>query len=94
MPIRTYRIDDELDDGIARAASARGIPRALVVREALSQYLAATTQRRPPSLVEIADQLATHPGSGVSDLGSKSEEHLRAKLGSGKRTSGGRRRPR
>lgn len=94
MPIRTYRIDEELDDGIARAASARGIPRALVVREALSQYLASRTPRHPLSLVQLADRLATHPGSGISDLGSNGEAHLRDKLGSRKRTSDGRRRSR
>jgi hypothetical protein len=94
MPIRTYRIDEELDEGIARAASARGISRTVVVREALAQYLAAPARNPPERLVQLADRLATHPGSGVSDLGTKSEEHLRAKLGSRRRTSDGRRRPR
>lgn len=90
MPIVTYRIDDELQEGIDRAAKARGVPRTLVVREAISTYLA-TQQGARPSLVELADKLAVAAGSGVGDLATRSEAHLRARFGS---TAGGKKRAR
>ena len=90
MTVRTYRIDDALHDELDRAAKRRGVSRTVLVREALVQYLR-SGERPEMTLVELADSLATHPGSGVTDLGTRSEEHLRARLGkraSGKRSRG------
>jgi hypothetical protein len=86
MPIKTYRIPDELEQGLERTAAKRGVSRTLLVREALTQYLASSATEEP-TLVELIDRVAPPRGSGVGDLAARSEHYLRKKLG-------GRRRPR
>lgn len=82
--VTTYRLPDELTAELDRVARRRGVSRTLVVREALSEYLASDA-RAQPSLVELADGLVTYEGSGVGDLATRSEQHLRAKFGARRR---------
>lgn len=97
MPVTTYRIDDALLAQLDAVAERRGLTRTTVVREAIAQYVAAAAEPRDRTLVELAEALAPAAGSGVPDLGSRSEEHLRAlfaERAAPKKSSRGRRRPR
>jgi hypothetical protein len=82
MPITTYRLPVEVTDRLDRIAAERGVSRTLVVREALAEYVSSRPERAR-SIVELADSLVTYRGSeGHGDLAERSEEHLRARLGS------------
>lgn len=80
MAITTYRIDDDLLARLDHAAAKRGLPRTMLVREAIAEYLASRERAVTRSLVQLADDLAPLRGSGIGDLGSRSEEHLRARF--------------
>jgi Arc/MetJ-type ribon-helix-helix transcriptional regulator len=88
MDLTTVRLPENLARSVDEIAKQRQVSRSEIVREALEQYCERANKEEPRSRVELVRSLVAYEGSGVGDLASRSEEHLR------KRFDARRRRPR
>lgn len=76
MDTRAIRLPDHLVDTVARVAAERSVTPSELIREAIEAYC--NNSAAPRSRIDLLDRLVTYRGSGKPDLGSRSEEHLRA----------------
>jgi Arc/MetJ-type ribon-helix-helix transcriptional regulator len=87
MDLTTVRLPERLERSLDEIAERRQVTRSLVVREALEQYCARAHKKQRESRVELVQGLLGYPGSGVGDLASRSEEHLRKRFRAKQRRS-------
>jgi hypothetical protein len=66
----TVKLDPELELALARRCAERGVPKSVVVKRALSEYLA----REPVSAYEAGKDLFGRHGSGEGDLSVRRRE--------------------
>ncbi len=67
----TVKLDPELERALARRSEERGVPKSVVVKEALAEHLA----REPSSAYEAGKDLFGRHGSGEGDLSVRRREH-------------------
>ena len=80
MDLTTIRLPEGLARSVDEIAKQRQVTRSVVVREALEQYCEQSRKGEQRSRTELLRSLVSYAGSGVSDLGSRSEEHLRKRF--------------
>jgi hypothetical protein len=66
----TVKLDPELERALARCSAAGGVPKSVVVKRALSEYLA----KEPASAYEAGKNLFGRYGSGEGDLSVRRRE--------------------
>ena len=67
----TVKLDPDLERALARRSEERGVPKSVVVKEALVEHLA----REPASAYEAGRDLFGRHGSGEGDLSLRRREH-------------------
>lgn len=77
MASTSLRLPDHLTRELDEIATKRRTTRSDLIREAVERYCSAARDAGGTDLVELIEQLVTYPGSGVGDLGRRSEVHLR-----------------
>lgn len=87
MDLTTVRLPESLTRSVDEIAKQRQVTRSDVVREALQQYCERQNTSEPRSRSELLRSLISYPGSGVGDLGARSEEHLRKRFNARRRRS-------
>jgi hypothetical protein len=76
----SFRLPPELLSALERSAARARRPKSELVRSALEEYLARAGGEGGVTLSQLIDQLVTYEGSGVGDLGTRGEAHLRARF--------------
>ena len=76
----SFRLPPELLGALERCATRAQRPKSDVVRAALEQYLDRVGRERRVTLGQLIDALVNYEGSGVGDLGTRGERHLRARF--------------
>jgi hypothetical protein len=66
----TVKLDAELERALAKRSAERGVPKSVVVKQALAEYLA----REPVSTYEAGKDLFGRHGSGERDLSVRRRE--------------------
>jgi hypothetical protein len=66
----TVKLEPEMERALARCSAADGVPKSVVVKRALSAYLA----REPASAYEVGKDLFGRYGSGEGDLSVRRRE--------------------
>lgn len=79
MKTASFRLPADLVRSIEVVSKKRGVSRSLVVRDAISAYLA-RADKAPMTTSEYVEQLVTWPGSGKGDLASDAERLLRERF--------------
>ena len=87
MDLTTVRLPENLARSVDEIAKQRQVSRSDVVREALEQYCKRAGNAESLSRVELLQSLVSYDGSGVGDLASRSEEHLRKRFNARRRGS-------
>lgn len=87
MDLTTVRLPENLARSVDEIARQRQVSRSDVVREALEQYCKHASNAENLSRVELLQSLVSYDGSGVGDLASRSEEHLRKRFNARRRGS-------
>jgi len=87
MDLTTVRLPENLARSVDEIAKQRQVSRSDVVREALEQYCERASNAENLSRVELLRGLVSYEGSGVGDLASRSEEHLRKRFNARRRGS-------
>ena len=87
MDLTTVRLPERLARSVDEIAKQRQVSRSDVVREALEQYCERASNAENLSRVELLQSLVSYDGSGVGDLASRSEEHLRKRFNARRRGS-------
>lgn len=87
MDLTTVRLPENLARSVDEIAKKRQVSRSDVVREALEQYCERASNAENLSRVELLRSLVSYDGSGVGDLASRSEEHLRKRFHARRRGS-------
>jgi metal-responsive CopG/Arc/MetJ family transcriptional regulator len=87
MDLTTVRLPENLARSVDEIAKQRQVSRSDVVREALEQYCERAGSAENFSRVELLKSLVQYEGSGVGDLASRSEEHLRKRFNARRRGS-------
>jgi metal-responsive CopG/Arc/MetJ family transcriptional regulator len=87
MDLTTVRLPESLTRSVDEIAKQRQVSRSEVVREALEQYCERARSAEKLSRVELLHTLVAYPGSGVGDLASRSEQHLRKRFHARRRGS-------
>ena len=77
METTSIRLPEALLRSLDRVASQRGVDRSMLVRAAIDEYLQRSGERPAEGLRALVDSLVDYPGSGIGDLGARSEEYLR-----------------
>jgi Arc/MetJ-type ribon-helix-helix transcriptional regulator len=77
MAMTSIRLPDHLTKELDAIASRRRTTRSDLIREAVARYCSATRAGGEDDAVELVERLVTYRGSGVGDLGRRSEPHLR-----------------
>jgi metal-responsive CopG/Arc/MetJ family transcriptional regulator len=77
VAIFSIRLPGSLVRRLDDLSSASGATRSELVREAVDQYCRRARPSRKPDPIDLLDKLVDYEGSGLSDLGSRSEQHLR-----------------
>jgi metal-responsive CopG/Arc/MetJ family transcriptional regulator len=77
METKAIRLPNELARAVDQIAEERQMTRSDIIREAIVRYCEAHASGQHSDRVRLLDRLVTYPGSGIRDLGSKSEHHLR-----------------
>jgi len=67
----TVKLGPALERALARRSAARGVPKSVVVKQALEEHLA----REPVSVYEAGKELFGKHGSGAGDLSARRREH-------------------
>jgi metal-responsive CopG/Arc/MetJ family transcriptional regulator len=80
MDTVSFRLPPELVEGIATIARRHGVDRSAIVREALESYLRRQGGSARPTRGALVDRLVTYRVSGVGDLATQAEQHLRARF--------------
>lgn len=80
MDLTTVRLPEALARSVDEIAKQRQVTRSEVVREALEQYCERASTTENLSRVALLRRLVSYAGSGVGDLASRSEEHLRKRF--------------
>lgn len=88
MDLASIRLSENLVRSIDEIARQRHVTRSEVIREALEQYCVRSRKKQRLARVELLQQLVSYPGSGVGDLASRSEEHLRRRFRAQRRRTG------
>lgn len=78
MPL-SIRLDDDLDQQLARAAAQSGLSKSAIIKQSLRDYLGKLTPRKTPYELGI-DLFDKGPGSGVGDLSINHRDYLREML--------------
>jgi metal-responsive CopG/Arc/MetJ family transcriptional regulator len=87
MDLTTVRLPEGLARSVDEIAKQRHVSRSDVVREALEQYCERARKSEALSRMELLRSLVSYDGSGVGDLASRSEEHLRKRFNARRRRS-------
>ena len=87
METTSIRLPYELTRALDRVASRQGVARSTVVRTAIEHYLSRAGEARAAGMGARVDALVDYPGSGIGDLGARSERYLRQRF-RGQRRSG------
>jgi metal-responsive CopG/Arc/MetJ family transcriptional regulator len=87
MALTTIRLPETLAHSVDEIAKRRQVTRSDVVREALEQYCERTRKSERSSRLELLQRLVSYAGSGVGDLASRSEDHLRERFNARRRRS-------
>lgn len=87
MDLTTVRLPENLARSVDEIAKQRQVSRSDVVREALEQYCERASNTENLSRVELLRSLVSYDGSGVGDLATRSEEHLRKRFNARRRGS-------
>lgn len=87
MDLTTVRLPESLARSIDEIAKQRHVSRSDVVREALEQYCERASKAETLSRVELLRSLVSYNGSGVGDLASRGEDHLRKRFNARRRRS-------
>ena len=66
----TVKLDPEMERALARRSAERGVPKSVVVKQALAEYLA----KEPVSAYEAGKDLFGRYGSGERDLSVRRRE--------------------
>jgi len=66
----TVKLDPAMEQALARRSAERGVPKSVVVKQALAEYLA----REPVSAYEAGKDLFGRHGSGERDLSVRRRE--------------------
>ena len=80
MELTTVRLPEELSRSVDEIARRRRVSRSAIVRDALEAYCRRAKEGGHGSRAELLRTLVSYPGSGVGDLGSRSEQHLRERF--------------
>jgi len=77
MRVLTCKLPQALDDRLAELAKRRGVPKSVLVREAIEAKIAeeAATARRPANLIEALGDSVGSIASGKRDL-ARNKKHL------------------
>jgi predicted DNA-binding protein len=70
----TVKLDPEMEKALALRSDERGVPKSVVVKQALAEYLA----KEPMSAFEAGKDLFGRHGSGEGDLSARRGEHYAA----------------
>jgi hypothetical protein len=68
----TVKLNPELERALARRSSERGVPKSVVVKQALVEYLA----KEPASAYELGKDLFGRHGRGKRDLSVRRREYF------------------
>lgn len=68
----TVKLDRKLEQALARRSAERGVPKSVVVKQALVEYLA----KEPVSAYELGKDLFGRHGGGKGDLSVRRREHF------------------
>jgi hypothetical protein len=68
----TVKLDPELEQALSRCSAERGVPKSVVVKHALAEYLA----KEPASAYETGKDLFGRHGSGAGDLSMRRRERF------------------
>jgi metal-responsive CopG/Arc/MetJ family transcriptional regulator len=85
MALTAVRLPESLARSVDEIARQRQVSRSDVVREALEKYCESVKKGSNRSRVDLLRTLVSYPGSGVGDLASRSEEHLRNRFNAKRR---------
>ena len=66
----TVKLDRDLEQALARRSAERGVPKSVVVKRALAEYLA----KEPVSAYEAGKDLFGRHGGGEGDLSARRRE--------------------
>jgi hypothetical protein len=80
MNTASFRLPPGLLEALERSAKRAGRPKSDLVRAALERYLGGFDRKGRSTTGELVDSLVTYEGSGVGDLASRGEAHLRARF--------------
>jgi metal-responsive CopG/Arc/MetJ family transcriptional regulator len=86
MALTAVRVPEGLARSVDEIAKRRHVTRSEVVREALESYCERASREAPRSRVELLRSLISYAGSGVGDLASRGEEHLRKRFDAKRRS--------
>lgn len=70
----TVKLDPELERALAQRSAERGVPKSVVVKQALVEYLA----KEPVSAYELGKDLFGRHGGGEVDLSARRREYFAA----------------
>jgi predicted transcriptional regulator len=78
VTVLTCKLSHTLDGRLAELAKRRGVPKSVLVREAIEAKIAkeAATRRRPANLIEALGDSVGSIASGKRDL-ARNKKHLR-----------------
>jgi hypothetical protein len=76
----SFRLPPELLGALERSATRARRPKSEIVRAALEEYMARDAGESGLALSQLIDHLVTYEGSGVGDLATRGEAHLRARF--------------
>ena len=80
MEPTTIRLSAELAEAADRIAERQRVTRSDVIRKALEEYCSKRGKGKPQGRLALLMDLVSYSGSGVGDLASRSEEHLRKRF--------------
>lgn len=80
MEPTTLRLPGELAKAADRVAERRGLTRSEVIRDALEAYCREAEKPANRGRVDRIAELVRYRGSGIGDLASRGEEHLRRRF--------------
>jgi hypothetical protein len=66
----TVKLDPDLEQALSRCSAERGVPKSVVVKHALAEFLA----KEPTSAYEAGKDLFGRHGSGLGDLALRRRE--------------------
>jgi hypothetical protein len=76
----SFRLPSGLLEALERSARRARRPKSDVVRTALEEYLERVDTEQGMTMGHLIDELVTYEGSGVGDLATRGEAHLRARF--------------